>query len=126
MLISSVSLICLLFWFLSAPHIRFGKPYLLIPVFLCIGLVFSGLRIKENVVVSITVMTILLTIPLTDLFNVARGEERHFIWPVDYESYDLPTTTIGDIQFYIMTDDFAGYYEFPAVSDSALADLIEL
>ena len=117
----------LLYWFLSAPHIRFGRPALLIPLFFFIGITASRIHLKKLPVISVVLMCLLMCYPVSGLLISARAEERHFIRSVDYEIFDMTEYPLGDFIIYIPSEGaFNGYYEFPAVLNLDTAEQIEL
>ena len=126
LLIGLVASASLLYWFLSAPHVRFGRPVLLIPVLLFSGSIFASIKWKDAAVVSIAVMTFLAAGPLNSLDTSARAEERHWIRCIDYDLCSAEEKQIGEITFYIPEDNDAGYYTFPAIGNRETADSIEL
>ena len=122
----TVTTCCLVFWFVSAPHIRFGRPYLLLPVFLLLGIVFSKVKINWKYI-SCFMLIMLLAVPLYGIFKSARAEERHFVFPADYDETPVTVITIGDARFYRPAEgDLAGYYEFPAVNGIESFEQIEM
>ncbi len=117
----------LLYWFLSAPNVRFGRSIILVPVSLAFGCILSKAKSKKNQFIPIVLMCICMLFPFSSLFTSARAEERHFIRNVDYEEFDMIEYALKDVALFIPAEGSRnGYYEFPVVINKETAEKIEL
>ncbi len=119
--------VCVAYWFFFAPHIRFGRHFLLMPVFFASGCFLSQFRSKDIAAISLAGMTFLLSAPMLSLLSSARAEERHFIRCIDYELCDTEQMQIGDVTIHIPIENCeAGYDAFPAALDRETAERTEM
>ena len=115
------------YWFMTAPHIRFGRAIVLIPSFVFFGWIIQKIRFERIQQLSYVVMCLLLLYPLTVLLKNMRAEERHFIDCVDYEEIEMIEYKKGNVILLIpLNNEINGYYEFPVAINEETASKIEL
>ena len=118
-----------IYWFLSAPNVRFGRSIIIIPLSLFCGWVLNHIQLIsiKNRTFTAALMYICLIYPFYGIFTSARAEERHFIRNVDYETFDMIKFPMKNVILFIPVDESRnGYYEFPVVINEDTALQLEL
>ncbi len=115
---------CLLFWFATAPWVRFGLAYLLaIPALFLGGLAFpqkDGILKAAAGVLVLAVLTCLFPFwnhYVSDdlLFAKRTAADPCYLAPKDYETFDTTTVEIGGVTFFRPGHEGkCGYHAFPA------------
>lgn len=117
---------CLLFWFLSAPLIRYGVVYIWLVPAVILGRMFIIVfnRFGENVkaVIMKTLAALFLMWLLYKGVNLVledtgRFDIKYLAEQQDYGTYSTDTFELEGITFYYPTEgDQVGYYPFPAAT----------
>ena len=117
---------CLLFWFLSAPLIRYGVVYIWLVPAVILGRMFIILfnRFGENIkavlmktLAALFLMWMIYKSANLVLEDTGRFDLRYLVEQQDYGTYNTDTFELGDITFYYPTEgDQVGYYPFPAAT----------
>ena len=120
--LSFVLTACLIYWFKAAPHIRFGRPYILMPPFLVIGLFFSQFKgTKKGAAFALQLAVIgFCCKPVYSLWKFADSVIWYPISCVDYQQVSGTEKTIDGLSFYVPDDAEPDYYLFPALSDLSI------
>ncbi|MCR5155737.1 MAG: hypothetical protein K6C96_03520 [Butyrivibrio sp.] len=117
---------CLLFWFFSAPLIRYGVVYIWLVPAVILGRMFIilfnrfGDNIKSLFMKTLTALFFMWMIYKgvnLVLEDAARFDPRYLVEQQDYGTYSTDTFELGGITFYYPTEgDRVGYYPFPAAT----------
>ena len=116
----------LLFWFFSAPHMRYGGPYIYAIVAMVLGM--SGLRMKKPL--SLAAVAILL--PLLVQYGVgctalAEMESKHWIFQPYYNSWQATQYLVDNVQIWKPDEgDLSGYFAFPATPQGGQLKVLRL
>ena len=120
----AAAFVCMLFWLINAPTVRFGLAYLLVLPALFLGSFLTPK--KEGVLTLILGFLVIFVLTcimpywnhyVTDdlLFVRHHLTEGYFIAPKDYEQFDAYTVELGGMTFYRAgSEGKCGYYGFPA------------
>ncbi len=108
-----------LFWQLSAPLLRYGYAYVLLIIFLTIGILAGPLCGKNafcKVFIAFCVLfSIVKFIPLARHINNELGKP-YYVKQQDYGTYELDSFEINGVRFYYpQSGDRVGYDAFPAI-----------
>lgn len=108
-----------IFWQFSAPLLRYGYAYILLMIFLTIG-IFSGPLCGRNTFCKIfTAFLVLFSavklIPLAGHIN-NELEKPYYVKQQDYGTYELDSFETNGVRFYYpQSGDRVGYDAFPAI-----------
>lgn len=103
-----------IFWQCSAPLVRYGYTYVLLPVVLTAGYIFEKLGRDKLICV------LLIVIGAYKLWAMAGYVKdtayiQNYIWQADYGKYEVETYKIGDTTvYYPVSGDRVGYEYFPS------------
>ena len=127
--LSGTLILCLVFWFFSAPLIRYGIVYVLATISIVFGRMIilffhkleeNGSGVKE---ISYKALVALLAIWLVykgiNIVNeeIPRFNPNYLLVQQDYGTYDVDSFKLGDSTIYYPTEgDRAGYAPFPAAT----------
>ncbi|SFQ00480.1 hypothetical protein SAMN04487928_1154 [Butyrivibrio proteoclasticus] len=127
--LSGTLILCLVFWFFSAPLIRYGIVYVLATISIVFGRMIimilhkfaeNGSGIKE---ISFKVLIAFLAIWLVYkginivIEDVPRFNSKYLLVQQDYGTYDVDSFKLGDTTIYYPKEgDRAGYAPFPAAT----------
>lgn len=125
MLVFVVLVISTIFWFVSAPLIRYGYAYVTVVPLLTFGYFFLYLMEKEKYKVYNKGVHILFCAALIGfLFTRVQGlcenmmrtwKEPYYFAQMDYVDGEAKTKIVGNVTFYVPTDaGQIGYEKFPA------------
>lgn len=124
--ISGSLVVCLLFWFFSAPLIRYGEVYVcltfaiifgrfLIHGFNKLGVDSARARLTIQIFATILVAWIGYKGVRLVIDDVSRFNAANFLTQQDYGDYEVDTFVIGDVTFYYPVEgDRIGYKYFPS------------
>lgn len=119
----------LLYWFMAAPDVRYGRPFVMLPAYFAVGWLLSRLKMKQIATVSLAGMVFLCSTPIRGLYASARAAERFWIRCADYGLTEVVKVPFGDFSLYIPDGeigyDTAGYYAFPAAISAEVLDNVE-
>lgn len=116
--------ICTVFWFVSAPLVRYGYAYLIILPLLCLGYVFCellpdcrivGIYVK-NFAILFSCMLVLLIKSKGMIAGIYQSMDyNYYIRQQDYIDGDAHTYEIDGVTVYVADDaGQIGYYKFPS------------
>lgn len=122
--ISATLIGCLVFWFFSAPLIRYGVVYVYLTPAVIIGRMFihlfnQGSDGAKRVVIRVCAAVFLLWL-LYKGFNIAledkaRFNPRYLVFQQDYGKYEVDSYTLNGVMFYYPKEgDRVGYDPFPS------------
>ncbi len=124
--LSGTLILCLLFWFFSAPLIRYGIVYVLATISMVYGrmiiLILNRLdSTKKKVIIRsfIAILSLWLIYKGANvvLEDIARFNIKYFVEQQDYGNYKTETFKIGDTVFYYPSEgDRVGYAPFPSAT----------
>ncbi len=109
-----------LFWFCSAPLIRYGYAYLCILPFATLGLLMTRTGFKGIGISNIIFATVFISILGLRLFNLSRDIYRfrgseYYVNQQDYIDGDAFTYTVDGTTIYVAEDSGQiGYYKIPS------------
>ncbi|MFI3212154.1 MAG: hypothetical protein R3Y24_02315 [Eubacteriales bacterium] len=106
----------LLFWFFSAPLMRYGCAYVLVMAFYGIGRMIQYFSWKWVHKISVIVCILLACYKSvsTIQFITVFASYDNYIWQQDYIRYETREVIVNGITFYEADDtDQMGYYDFP-------------
>ena len=78
-MIAIYSFVSLVFWISSAPLMRYGMVYLMIPICLCISRCLNGKRALYEILLMLIIPTV-----ASFLGNICNIGEKPYIWQEDY------------------------------------------
>lgn len=109
----------ILFWFSSAPSIRFGETYLLLLPLYVMGSVLEKYREKMVVVIVARAVFVLLGIYCVtkQMMSTVSLVDRAYLYVcADYDTFDCSLERIGELYVYIPQNgsNQCGYYAFPS------------
>ena len=117
---------CLLFWFLSAPLIRYGIVYVWLTPLVVLGRIFIVLQNRAGkeqkallvkMVSAIFMLWILYKGINLGLEDAPRFNLAYFTCQQDYGTYETKTFELGGETFYYPAEgDQIGYYPFPSAT----------
>ena len=117
---------CLLFWFLSAPLIRYGVVYVWLVPSVILGRMFIILFNKLGANVKVVLMKALMTLFLMWMLykgvnlvldDAVRFNAGYLVGQQDYGTYDTSTFEMDGVTIYYPAEgDQIGYYPFPAAT----------
>lgn len=122
--ISSCIISCILFWFIFAPLIRYGRVYLfLLPMYL-IG---KGLEVIKDENIVVVLMVMLITYFITPLISSGTNiQQAYWIKCGDYSLKECYSVDVGNLQIYLpATGDVTGYHYFPSTHSPKALETIE-
>ncbi len=133
--LAGTMIVCLIFWFLSAPLVRYGVVYIWLTVTIVFGRMFIMIysRIFENakdIIFKIFVATMALWLVYKGV-NIAledsqRFNSRYIFTQQDYGQYETNSFELdGNIFYYPKNGDQVGYDPFPSATHD-VSDEIEL
>ncbi len=124
---------CLMFWFLSAPLIRYGVVYVWLTPAVILGRMFiiffnrlsSGAKaVLMKVLVSVFLLWSVYKCANIALEDAGRFNASYLAIQQDYGEYDTLEFTIeGDTYYYPAQGDQIGYYPFPAATRDVSAEI---
>lgn len=105
-----------LFWQLSAPLLRYGYAYVLLPIALTVGLLYRCIKGKGSLIwCAAIILAVVKTVSLVG-YTVNMAEKPYYVNQQDYGTYDLEYFTVKGIPFYYpKSGDRTGYESFPSV-----------
>lgn len=125
---------CLLFWFLSAPLIRYGVVYVFLTPAIILGRLYIVIfnRISENAksvviraAMAVICMWIFYKAAFVILEDIARFDPINLVRQQDYGTYDYSGFSLGKdvIIYYPDEGDRIGYYPFPAATHDLVGEV---
>lgn len=114
------------FWFLSAPLIRYGVVYMLIPLALSAGKILAGLKrawIPEAGAVILLAAGMLLLLKTVSFYGAIPWKR-----PVEYSYHETDQVELDGVTIYVPQppDDTVGYQFFPSTQNAGVIERIEL
>lgn len=107
-----------MFWFFSAPLMRYGYAHVLLLVFLVVGTIFERIKANYWVIFLFGVYGVYKLFTQVE-YIIDTMEAPYYIWQQDYNTYELNTYEVGGITFYApVSGDQTGYASFPAAPRS--------
>ena len=123
LMIGMVSLAGLILWFFSAPLLRYGSAFLMLPICIVLNKIFP----RNNKPVLILGLLILLPIGSIYLSGIDNLRHSRFWKQKDYEDYSVREVPLNGISILIPEEgDQAGYWAFPSTPHAELLNVIEL
>ena len=130
----SAGLVNLAFWFFSAPHMRYGGPYIYILVVMTLGTLagsgrmgFSGAGIK---ILRIAAVAVLLFYALPygwKVTEIPQMEAKAFIRQPDYLAWPATQYPVENVHIWMPDEgDLIGYFAFPATSQKKQLETLVL
>ncbi len=122
----AVNVVSFVFWFISAPLIRYGVVYMLIPLALLSGKLLAGWKYswlpKAGAAVVLTAGVALL------LKTVSFYGSIPWKRPVEYSYHEVDQRQLGNVTIYVPQppDDTVGYQYFPSTQHVWVLDYLEL
>ncbi len=124
-LVFLVFVISTMFWFLSAPLVRYGYAYVTVVPLLTFGYLFLGLMEKEivrtyrkavHVVFCLAVIGFLFTRVTGLITDIARTwKEPYYFAQMDYVDGEAEIRVVGGVTFYVPEElGHIGYEKFPS------------
>lgn len=121
-LLMSVILAGEFFWIFTAPLVRYGMVYLMMPMAMCYYIIekWIGERINRYVIILGTCATVCLFL--------YRNEDFRLVYPQGYWAMESVANDLQGITVYSASDggSLSGYTYFPAIADKRVLDRIEL
>ena len=120
-------ILCLVYWWFSAPSVRFGFPFMmLLPLFL-IGIFASKIeRIHFQRAVSVG-FSLFCIVSLLFMYKSDDPKRAHLIYPADYADWSGTTTEFSGHTFYIPDSlNWISYYYFPSALNAEVFEKIEM
>jgi len=125
--LSGTLILCLLFWFFSAPLIRYGIVYILAAISIIYGrmliLILHKLNSVNAMIKDISFKALLTLLCIWIIYkeanivleDIPRFNPQYLITQQDYGTYDVTSFELGDTVIYYPTEgDRAGYAPFPS------------
>lgn len=122
--IEAIAYICLIYFLMSSPLIRYGCVYIWLPVTILAGRFlillydragFAGTSVVYRVVLGMLVVYMVYKSAMLIVEDVPRFRASYLLVQQDYGQYDLKETEIEGITFYEPIEgDRTGYDKFPA------------
>lgn len=131
----SAGMINLVFWFFSAPHMRYGSPYIYVFVVTTVGtLVWDGWSARSAAVcrtaLRFAAMTIVAVYMLRygwELTNMPKMEARSLLRQPDYLAWPATQYPVDNVHIWMPDEgDLIGYYAFPATSQGKQLKVLRL
>jgi hypothetical protein len=108
-----------IFWQTQAPLLRYGYSYVLLTIFVTIGLLYK-LIIRENKTVIIALTTVVVIIKAISFagYVYANADQPYYLNQKAYGEYDLDSYDVNGVTFYYPIEgDRVGYDKFPAIPE---------
>lgn len=122
-MLGMVSLASLLLWFSSAPLLRYGSAFLLLPI--CI--VMEKIYTKKATIVLTLGLLILVPIGSVYLSQISSLGDAEWCKQEDYIGYPVYEASMDGISILLPEEgDQAGYWAFPSTPHAELLNVIEL
>lgn len=135
----SAGVLNLVFWFFSAPHMRYGGPYIYVLVVMAAGTVGAIMRdgrseraaaVCRTVLraAAVTVVTVFMLRYGWELTKVLpRMEARSFLRQPDYLAWPATQYPVDNVHIWMPDEgDLIGYYAFPATSQGKQLKVLKL
>lgn len=127
LLIVSTEIMNIVFWFLSAPLIRYGSIHLIIMPLIASGIIISRAKFINT---DIKVVTLIASIGTFCMFPMVHSllyrEEISFMKQADYVECNCEEQKLENFTIYTPKEgDQTGYYSFPSTPYKARLSLIE-
>ena len=107
-----------LFWLFSAPLMRYGYAYVLLLVFLTVGMIFDKINTNLWIIIVFGAYGVYKLFTQMD-YIVDSKDAPYYIWQQDYNTYELNAYEVDGITFYApASGDRTGYESFPAAPRS--------
>ena len=111
-----------MFWFLSAPLVRYGYAYLIILPCLCTGFFLQEYKEKQSehrrvfICVQVLVVLFILTRVKGFLYDIrSTWQQPYYVWQKDYATEEAVTKEVSGITFYVpVNNGQIGYDKFPS------------
>lgn len=130
-----IAIVNLLFWFLTAPMVRYGRAYLLIVPALVFGSLleqkeYSGigkwLRIGSSIVIAGIFGFLLLGHGVKRVKGILPELDNYYVCQKDYDTFEMiPVEIEGYIFYYPAERDLGGYDPFPSTAGKGKLDALE-
>jgi hypothetical protein len=124
---------CLVFWFFSAPLIRYGVVYVWLTPAVILGrlvvVLFSklGKEIKPTLVKAVVIIfAVFMTYKFVNIGmeDLRRFNPEYLVRQQDYGSYDVENFELGGETFYYPSEgDQVGYYPFPSATHDVTGEV---
>lgn len=118
-------LISLYMWFSTAPLMRYGQVYLVLPI--CITLFW--IKEHEKCIIGLNIMISVILILLFSEYIIKWKEYKDFplVLQQDYEDKDVKKIDFENVTVYVPVEgDRSGYYAFPSTPYERQLEIIEL
>ncbi len=124
---------CLLFWFFSAPLIRYGVVYVWLTVAVVLGRMIIILMNRmnkgiRNIIVRVVAVLVVFFLSYKTGYiiidDAARFDATYLVKQQDYGRYETAQFTLGlDTYYYPADGDQIGYYPFPAATHDVTGEV---
>ena len=135
LIVSGTAIGCLIFWFFSAPLIRYGVVYVwLVPAIVLGRMIILGYRKLDDRTKEIIIRALALVFTIWMVYKVAflavedvkRFNPLYLVKQQDYGTYEEKEFYLGNEKIYYPAEgDRIGYYPFPAATND-LTGKVEL
>lgn len=119
MLVVAYVIFGLVFWLLSAPLLRYGVVYLLMPIAIVAYIVkeFMGDILFRKTIVY-------MAVPLVCCFYLYKNEDFRLVEPQDYWHIENEKILWNELDIYIPSSDdrMSGYYNFPSTPEKRILE----
>ena len=130
----SAGLVNLAFWFFSAPHMRYGGPYIYILVVMTLGTLagsgrmgFSGAGIKLLRIAAVAVLLFYALPYGWKVTEIPQMEAKAFIRQPDYLAWPATQYPVENVHIWMPDEgDLIGYFAFPATSQKKQLETLVL
>lgn len=116
----------LLFWFFSAPHMRYGAPYIYALVAMVLGM--AGLWMKKPLSLAMAVILLPLLVQYgMGCTALADMESKHWIFQPYYNSWQSTQYPVDNVLIWKPDEgDLSGYFAFPATPQGGQLKVLRL
>jgi hypothetical protein len=133
LMIAGTMILCLIFWFFSAPLVRYGVVYIYMTAAIVLGRVL--LAVYNRLGRSIRSWTFNIAIALMVIWTIYKGvnlvlddidrfNAKYFLTQQDYGKYEVSECEVDGVTIYYPTSgDQVGYYPFPSATHDVSSEI---
>lgn len=122
----------LIFWFFSAPHMRYGGPYIYVLAVITFGAFAENAGVREAYRMTLRI----LAVAVVAFFSLQYGwrltkmpamEERTLLRQPDYPAWPATQYPVDNVHIWMPDEgDLIGYFAFPATSQGKQLEVLRL
>lgn len=119
-------LVNLLFWFFSAPHMRYGEPYIYVLVAMVLGMSWRWIKKPLSVAMAAILLPLLVQYGM-GCTGLADMESKHWVFQPYYNSWQATQYPVDNVQIWKPDEgDLSGYFAFPATPQGGQLKVLRL